>query len=57
MSILCAIFAWFGHQRPMFCFGNACNVSINKGSGFIVSIFDFWATLVSIAPEMPSWER
>ena len=52
-----AISAWFGHQRPMFCFSNACNVSINKGSGFLVSRCDFWATLVLIAPEMPSRER
>ena len=54
MTIFCAISAWFGHQRPMFCFSNACNVSINKGSGFLVSIWDFWPALVSIAPKMPS---
>ena len=37
-----AISAWFGHQRPMFCFSNACYVSIYKVSGFLVSICDFW---------------
>ena len=57
MTRFCAISAWFSHQRPMFCFSNACNVSIYKGSGFMVSICDFWPTLVSITSEMASRER
>ena len=57
MTRFCAISAWFGHQRPMFCFSNACKVSMYIGSGFLVSIWDYWPTLVSIAPEMASRER
>ena len=57
MTRFCAISAWFSHQRPMFCFINACNVSVYKGSGFLVSKCDFWPTLVLIAPEMASRER
>ena len=57
MTRFWAISAWFGHQRPMFCFSNACNVSIYKGSDFTVSICDFWPTSVSIAPEVASRER
>ena len=57
MTRFCAISAWFGHQRPLFCFSNACNVSIYKGSDFTVSICDFWSTLVSIALEVASRER
>ena len=52
-----AISVRFGHHRTIFCFSNACNVSMNKGSGFVVSRCEFWPTLVSIAPEMPWRER
>ena len=57
MTRFCAISAWFGHQRPRFCFSNAFKVSMYIGSGFLVSIWDYWPTLVSIAPEMASRER
>ena len=57
MTRFCAISAWFGHQRPMFCFSIAHIVSIYKGSGCMVSIYDFWPTLVSIDPEVASRER
>ena len=40
----------------MFCFSNAYDVSIYKSSGFVVSICDFWPTLISIAPELASRE-
>ena len=57
MTRFCAISAWFGHQRPMFCFNNACNASIYKGSSVMVSICDLLPTGVSIAPEVASRER
>ena len=57
MTRSCAISAWFGHQRPMFCFSNVFDVSKNKGSFFLVSKCDFWPTLVSIAPEVATRER